>query len=72
MATTNYDKQKAIAHENCVLYRVFLQDRTIFVLKFDEIFVRMRATRIGHKNVLKLIRCCLKTKIPTLVYEYVD
>ncbi|XP_031269520.1 non-functional pseudokinase ZED1-like [Pistacia vera] len=85
-ATTNYDDQRSILTKTISykLYDGFLQDRQISVMKFQPIIFLQEeeeikqainniifATQMKHKNFLKLIGCCLETRIPILVFESV-
>jgi hypothetical protein len=66
-----------------VMYKGYLDDRPIIVKKFTSLFydddiARSHAIRdmviatqmSNHKNVLKLLGCCLEFPIPALVHEY--
>ncbi|KAK6232415.1 hypothetical protein SCA6_002488 [Theobroma cacao] len=61
------------------LYEGYLQDRPVSVKKYISIDVLSKIFKdiaIGsqmsaHKNVLKLLGCCLETKYPIIVYEFV-
>ncbi|KAF8391936.1 hypothetical protein HHK36_022276 [Tetracentron sinense] len=81
-ATNNYD-QYGILHRDLTykLYKGTYEDRAISVKKFtgntpqeyigfymNEVAVASKMN--NHKNVLKLLGCCLETEIPTLVYEF--
>ncbi|KAF8376692.1 hypothetical protein HHK36_031640 [Tetracentron sinense] len=81
-ATNNYH-QDGVLHQgwSYKMYKGTYKDRAISVKKFkldgpgeyigeyiNEVAV---ASQMGkHKNVLKLLGCCLETEIPTLVYEF--
>ncbi|KAK6233166.1 hypothetical protein SCA6_003239 [Theobroma cacao] len=62
------------------LYKGSLKDRPIFVKKycygdhprFDFAFkdIAIGSQMSVHKNVLKVIGCCLETEVPTIVYEF--
>ncbi|KAF8406757.1 hypothetical protein HHK36_008849 [Tetracentron sinense] len=76
-ATKNYDSHHRICrgHDE-VMFRGSLEGRTISVKKasglpwsINEIVVASQMS--SHKNVLKLLGCCLETEIPTPVFEFV-
>ncbi|WRX23687.1 Serine-threonine/tyrosine-protein kinase [Theobroma cacao] len=63
------------------LYKGSLKDRPIFVKKYDNHSLlgdfATKDIAIGsqmsvHKNVLKVLGCCLETQIATIVYEFDD
>ncbi|KAF8391935.1 hypothetical protein HHK36_022275 [Tetracentron sinense] len=81
-ATNNYH-QNGFLYQNFVykLYKGTYEDRAILVKKFTadpskeyigwcikEVAVASQMS--NHKNVLKLLGCCLETELPTLVYEF--
>ncbi|KAF8391966.1 hypothetical protein HHK36_022306 [Tetracentron sinense] len=82
-ATNNYH-QDGFLHDRWSynLYKGTYEDRPILVKKFrgdaprghntelyiNEVAVASQMSK--HKNVLKLLGCCLETEIPTLVYEF--
>lgn len=83
-ATNSYDLQKVIQSDTS--YRLFEgtlenQDRPISVMKFrdnsslDDVEYCFNnivfSSQMKHKNILKLIGCCLETELPTLVFESV-
>ncbi|KAI9187462.1 hypothetical protein LWI28_028421 [Acer negundo] len=86
IATNNYDERYLIKEDFYFqkVYKGFLQDRSIFVMKFDHEYPMDSnayqyyfnniafASQMRHKNILKLIGCCLETQLPILVFESVD
>ncbi|KAF8391952.1 hypothetical protein HHK36_022292 [Tetracentron sinense] len=81
-ATNNYH-QDGVLHQgwSYKMYKGTYKDRAISVKKFkldgpgeyigeyiNEVAVASQMSK--HKNVLKLLGCCLETEIPTLVYEF--
>ncbi|KAJ9162511.1 hypothetical protein P3X46_022276 [Hevea brasiliensis] len=81
-ATNDYDPQKIITRDSGYkLYKGVLQQRPVSVKKFKEnseqyeycfndiVFASQMSV---HKNFLKLLGCCLETKIPILVFESVE
>lgn len=82
-ATNNYDQRQVMAYDDDFkLYKGFLQDRPVSVMcflghnsKWAEEYCYNNivfASQMSHKNVLRLIGCCLETEIPTLVFESVE
>ncbi|XVF77766.1 hypothetical protein PTKIN_Ptkin14bG0073100 [Pterospermum kingtungense] len=81
-ATNNFDPMQVIAADSGYkLYSGFLQDRPVSVKKFNEedlaqydysfndiVFASQTSV---HKNFLKLLGCCLETKVPIIVFESV-
>ncbi|XP_057963021.1 non-functional pseudokinase ZED1-like [Malania oleifera] len=79
-ATDNYSRSHVFYCDGYFkLYRGILQGRAICVKKFvtsslwtnsaiDEVVIASQMSI--HKNVLKLIGCCLETETPTLVHEF--
>ncbi|XP_022751989.1 non-functional pseudokinase ZED1-like [Durio zibethinus] len=81
-ATNNYDLRQLL-HENGFykFYKGFLRDQPVLIKKFKGNFQRsevvfneivIASLMSIHKNVLKLLGCCLETKVPTLVFEFAE
>ncbi|XP_059452300.1 serine/threonine-protein kinase ZRK1-like [Corylus avellana] len=77
-ATNNYDPRLALHDDGCwKWYKGSLEGRTISIKKdkgslyLDEVFtdIAISAKMSAHKNVLRLVGCCLDTQVPILVYE---
>ncbi|XP_031282868.1 non-functional pseudokinase ZED1-like [Pistacia vera] len=83
-ATSNYDMGNVIIIDDSYrLYKGFRKDGPISVMKYEDntsieqankesINCIVFASQMGHKNILKLIGCCLETQTPILVFEYVQ
>ncbi|KAK0601767.1 hypothetical protein LWI29_027254 [Acer saccharum] len=79
LATNNYDTMNVVRDDGYFkLYRGFLLDRQISVMKFESesqysydccINNIVFASQMCHKHILKLIGCCLETQVPILVFE---
>ncbi|KAK3200143.1 hypothetical protein Dsin_023558 [Dipteronia sinensis] len=79
LATNNYDTMNVISEDWFFkLYKGFLLDRQISVMKFEPKSQRsydecinniVFASQMCHKHILKLIGCCLETQVPILVFE---
>ncbi|KAJ6434450.1 hypothetical protein OIU84_018043 [Salix udensis] len=80
-ATNNYDPRKLLTKDfGYQLYNGFLQGRPVSVKKFydsdqqyeycfnDIVYASKMSV---HKSFVKLLGCCLETRIPILVFEYV-
>ncbi|XP_057998740.1 serine/threonine-protein kinase ZRK1 isoform X2 [Hevea brasiliensis] len=81
-ATNNYDPNQRFAmYRTYKMYKGFLQDRPVIVKKYanNENFLERSINEIvfasqmsAHKNVLKLLGCCLESPIPILVFVYAE
>ncbi|KAL9409151.1 hypothetical protein AB3S75_047520 [Citrus x aurantiifolia] len=81
IATKNYDRQKVITTGlGYELFKGVLHDYPVSIMKFVNSDYAAEfcfnnfvfASQMNHKNVMRLIGCCLETENPVLVFEYVE